>query len=124
MGLAALAAAAAWLLPAVAGAADAAAGKAKYDIFCATCHGPAGKGDGPAAAAAASMGNPPRDFSKGEFRFDTDGDGKAGSDADLRNIVANGAQKYGGNQMMAPWGGTLQGADLDNIIAYLHTLQK
>ena len=123
-GLAALAAGIVLLTPTPSPAGDAAAGKAKYDIFCASCHGAEGKGDGVAAAAAASMGSPPRDFSTGDFKFDTDGDGTPGSDTDLRNVVAHGAQKYGGNQMMAAWGGTLQDADLDNIVAYIRSLKK
>ena len=68
----------AWLTPA-AFAGDAAAGKAKYDLFCTTCHGAGGKGDGPAGAA---LTPPPRDFSVGDFKFDADKDGTPGTDAD------------------------------------------
>ncbi len=100
---------------------DAAAGKAKFDIFCASCHGAAGAGDGPVAVAA---NPPPRNFQKGDFKFDTDGDGKPGTDADLKAVISNGAGKYGGNQLMAPWGGTLSGADLDNVIAFVRSLKK
>jgi len=39
---------------------DPAAGKEKYDQICASCHGPGGKGDGPAAAA---LDPKPRDLS-------------------------------------------------------------
>ena len=102
-------------------AGDPTAGKAKFDIFCASCHGATGAGDGPVAAAA---NPPPRNFQKAEFKFDTDKDGKVGTDADLKNVISNGAGKYGGNQLMAPWGGTLSGADLDNVIAFVRTLKK
>jgi cytochrome c oxidase cbb3-type subunit 2 len=102
-------------------AADVAAGKAKYDMFCASCHGPAGKGDGPVGAAL----NPkPRDFSKGDFKFDTDKDGKAGTDADLKNVIKNGGGAYGGSAMMAPWGATLSDADLENLVAYIRSLKE
>ena len=37
-------------LPLLAQAADVAAGKAKFQQLCASCHGANGKGDGPAAA--------------------------------------------------------------------------
>lgn len=64
---------------------------------CVSCHGATGKGDGPAGAAL----NPkPRDLSKGEFNLDTDGDGKKGTEADIFNVITNGAQKYGGSFMM------------------------
>jgi mono/diheme cytochrome c family protein len=104
-----------------AAAGDAAAGKAKYDMFCATCHGPGGKGDGPVGA---SLNPKPRDFSKGEFKFDTDGDGKPGTDADLKNVVKNGGGAYGGSAMMAPWGATLSEADLANVVAFVRTLKR
>lgn len=109
------------LAPAAAWAGDADAGKAKYDMFCASCHGPTGKGDGPVAVA---IQPPPRDLSSGDFKFDTDDSGEPGSDADLKNVIANGAAKYGGNMMMAPWGGTMNDADIDNVIAYIRSLKK
>jgi mono/diheme cytochrome c family protein len=102
-------------------AAGAAAGKAKYDMFCASCHGPAGKGDGPVGA---TLNPKPRDFSVGDFKFDTDGDGKRGTDADLKNVVKNGGGAYGGSAMMAPWGATLSAADLDNVVAFVRSLKK
>jgi mono/diheme cytochrome c family protein len=121
LGLATAAGLALALAPQGALAADAAAGKAKFDIFCASCHGATGAGDGPVAAAA---NPPPRNFQKGEFKFDTNKDGKPGTDADLKDVISNGAGKYGGNQLMAPWGGTLSGADLDNVVAYVRSLKK
>lgn len=64
---------------------------------CFSCHGPTGLGDG---AAAAALNPKPRSFADGSYAYDTDGDGKKGTEADLFNIVTNGAQKYGGNMMM------------------------
>ena len=41
---------------------------------------------------AAAAGQPaPRDFTLGEFKFDTDKDGKPGTDADLKNVISKGA---------------------------------
>lgn len=74
-------------------------GKTVYEGLgaCASCHGPTGKGDGIAAAAL----NPkPRAFSEGVFKFDTDKDGKMGTEQDLFNIVTNGAAAYGGSPLM------------------------
>ena len=114
-------AAAAFLAAPAATAGDAAAGKAKYDMFCASCHGPTGKGDGPVGAAL----NPkPRDFSVGDFKFDTDKDGNPGTDVDLKAVIVKGAAAYGGNAMMAPWGATLSDADLDNVVAFVRSLKK
>lgn len=102
-------------------AADVAAGKAKYDTFCLSCHGPEGKGDGPVGAAL----NPkPRDFSTGDFKFDADKDGTAGTDADLKLVIKNGAAAYGGSPMMAPWGATLSEQDLENLVAFVRSLKK
>jgi len=119
--LVAFAALAVLLAPISALAGDAAAGKSKYDMFCASCHGPTGKGDGPVAVA---IKPPPRDFSEGAFKFDTDDSGEPGSDADLKNVIANGAAKYGGNMMMAAWGGTMTDADVDNVVAYIRSLKQ
>ncbi len=108
-------------LPGAAVAADAAAGKAKYDMFCAVCHGASGKGDG----AAAPPDPKPRDLSTGDFKFDTDRDGKSGSDADLKNVIRNGAAKYDGSPLMVAWpAGAVPDADIDNIIAYIRSLKQ
>lgn len=102
-------------------AGDVAAGKAKYDMFCASCHGPAGKGDGPVGS---SLNPKPRDFSAGSFKFDADKDGKAGTDADMRLVIKNGAAAYGGSAMMAPWGATMSEADLENVVAFVRSLKQ
>jgi mono/diheme cytochrome c family protein len=101
-------------------AGDAAAGKVVFNTNCATCHGESGKGDGPVGAA---LTPPPRDFTKAEFKFDTDGDGKKGTDADLKNVIRNGAGKFGGSPLMAPWM-QLSDADVANLIAYIRTFHK
>jgi mono/diheme cytochrome c family protein len=101
-------------------AGDAAAGQKTYTTNCFSCHGETGKGDGPVGVA---LQPPPRDFSKGDFVFDTDGDGTKGSDADLMNVIKNGAMKYGGSPLMAPWA-TLSDDDIANLIAFLRTLKE
>ncbi len=101
-------------------AADAAAGKGVYAANCVSCHGEAGDGKGPVGAALKPA---PRDFSKGEFKFDADGDGKAGTDADLVAVIRNGAAQYGGSPLMAPWG-HLSDADIENVVAHIRTLEK
>jgi mono/diheme cytochrome c family protein len=116
----ALAAALALAPATVQAAGDAAAGKTTYTQFCVTCHGESGKGDGPVGKA---LTPPPRDFTKGDFKFDADKDGKPGTDADLKGVITKGAGAYGGNQLMAPWG-HLPASDVDNLIAYIRTLKQ
>ena len=107
------------ILPSQAMAGDAAAGKAQYDVLCMSCHGATGKGDGPVGAALSPK---PRDFSVGDFAFDTDGDGKKGTDADLNNVLVNGGAAYGGSALMAPWP-ALSDEERANLIAFIRSLK-
>lgn len=107
------------LLPSMA-AADAAAGKATFEANCASCHGMTGKGDGPVGAA---LQPPPRDFSKGEFKFDGNGDGKLGEDADLTAVITQGAAAFGGSPLMAPWP-TLSDEDVTSVVIFIRTLKE
>ena len=111
---------AALLIPATASAADAAAGKTAFDANCSSCHGVSGKGDGPVGQALTPR---PRDFSVGDFAFDTDGDGKKGTDTDLKNVIQKGAAAYGGSPLMAPWP-TLSDDDIANVIAHIRSLKE
>ena len=115
-----LTAAIAIFVPAAASAGDAAAGKTIFDINCTTCHGMLGKGDGVLSAA---LDPKPRDLSSGEFKFDTDNDGKTGTDVDLKNVITQGAMAFGGSPLMAPWP-ALADSDVANVIAYIRTLSK
>jgi mono/diheme cytochrome c family protein len=115
----ALLALAAFLVPASA-LADAANGKTIYTTNCLSCHGETGKGDGPVGAAL----NPsPRDFSVGEFKFDADKDGTAGTDEDLKLVIVQGAGAYGGSPLMAPWA-HLPESDIQDVILYIRTLKQ
>jgi mono/diheme cytochrome c family protein len=120
IGTAAAAALLLTLAPAAGFAADLEAGKAAYTANCASCHGDSGKGDGPVGAV---LQPPPRDFTTGDFKLDADSDGTPGTDADLKEVISKGAAAFGGNQMMAPWGGVLSDADIDNVIAYVRSLK-
>ena len=109
----------AFALPAPALAGDAAAGKVTFETNCASCHGTGGKGDGPVGLV---LDPRPRDFTLGEFKFDTDGDGGPGTDADLQAVITQGAMKFGGSPLMAPWP-TLSD-QVPDIIAYIRSLKQ
>ena len=100
-------------------AGDAAAGKVIFDANCASCHGVSGKGDGPVGAALTPH---PRDFTVGEFKFDADGSGTPGDDEDLVLVIQNGAMKFGGSPLMAPWP-TLTPEQVSDIIAHIRSLK-
>ena len=110
------------LLPGLASAGDAAAGNAPFQTHCASCHGAGGKGDGVVGAALPPPS--PRDFTVGDFAFDADGDGETGTDADLKKVITNGAGKYGGSMLMAPWSSILKPEEIDNIVAYIRSLKQ
>jgi mono/diheme cytochrome c family protein len=118
--LAGLAALAAFLFATEALASDAAAGKTLFDMNCSSCHGVSGKGDGPVGQA---LNPPPRDFTKGDFKLDTDGDGTPGTDADLKNVIQQGGGAFGGSLLMAPWP-TMSDEDIANVIAHIRSLKE
>jgi mono/diheme cytochrome c family protein len=122
--LAVAVAASALLAPLAASAGgNAAAGKTLFTTNCASCHGDSGKGDGPVGATLKPPLGPPRDFTKGEFKFDTDKDGKTGTDADLKNVITKGGAAFGGSPMMAPWP-SFTDAQYADLIAYIRTFHK
>ena len=98
---------------------DAGEGKKHYDLLCRICHGLGGAGDGPAGLA---IDPPPRNFNRGEFKFDADKDGVTGTDEDLFIVIKKGGAAFGGNPVMVPWS-TLSDAEVANLIAYSRSLE-
>jgi mono/diheme cytochrome c family protein len=88
------------LFPAGAWAADAAAGKAVYDAKCKTCHGANGEGN-PAIGKAMKV----------EMKA------LSATAADVKKVITDGQGK------MKPVA-SVTGADLDNVVAYVHSLKK
>jgi mono/diheme cytochrome c family protein len=68
---------------------DAATGPRIFAERCAVCHGPDGRGNGPAAPSLIPR---PRDFTLGQFKYKSTPAGQPPSDADLLNVVGNGLQ--------------------------------
>lgn len=94
------------------------AGPTAYNMYCVTCHGATGKGDGVAAAAL----NPkPADFSAGAFKYDANGNGTKGEIDDIKAIVHDGAAKHGGSPLMAPWP-MLSADQLQAVAEYVKSL--
>jgi mono/diheme cytochrome c family protein len=92
--------------------ADAKAGKADYQIYCASCHGEAGEGDGPVAQAL----NPkPARHSDGAYMNPL-------TDDYLFKVIKFGGASVGKSAMMAPLGGSLSDQQIRNIIAFIRTL--
>jgi cytochrome c oxidase cbb3-type subunit 3 len=87
-------------------------GKKLYGQFCASCHGQAGKGDGPASAAL----NPkPRDHTDKGYMSTL-------SDDDLLKVIKNGGASIGKSPLMPPWGASLKDDQIKDVIAYVRTL--
>ncbi|WP_376692807.1 c-type cytochrome [Wenzhouxiangella sp. EGI_FJ10409] len=92
-------------------AADATAGETQFKQLCATCHGPSGQGDGPASA---SLNPKPRDLSSSEWQESVD-------DAHIRTVITEGGPAVGLSPMMTAFG-HLGDGDIDNLVAYIRSL--
>lgn len=94
------------------------AGASAYGMYCVTCHGATGKGDG---VASASLNPKPADFSAGAFKYDVNGNGMKGDVDDIKAIVHDGAAKHGGSPLMAPWP-MLSADQLQAVAEYVKSL--
>ncbi len=88
---------------------DPAKGKEKFEQICASCHGPLGHGDGPAAAA---LDPKPRNLSEAAYVSTL-------SDDLIFKTVKEGGASVGKSPLMPAWGGTLSDDDIWSVIAYL-----
>src|SRR5262245_34319955 len=94
------------------------AGGQLFATYCVSCHGATGSGDGPLAA---TLDPKPRNFRAGEFKYDTDADGKTGTVEDLANVIQNGAARYGGSPLMAGFP-TLPKEQVHELASYVRGL--
>jgi len=103
------------LLPTVALAqGNAAKGKDLFAQHCASCHGPTGKGDSPAAAALTPK---PADLTNKAYMAGL-------KDQYLFDLIQKGGAAVGKSPLMPPFGSKLNDADIRNVIAYLRSLAK
>jgi len=92
-----------------AGKGDPAKGKEKFNQICASCHGPTGHGEGPAAAA---LDPKPRNLSDPKYVSTL-------SDEQIFKTVKEGGAVVGKSPLMPAWGSVLSDNDIWNVIAYL-----
>ena len=102
-------------------------GKQKYDIYCASCHGVAGKGDG---TLAASLKKPPADLTqlarKNGGKFPTEAvtkfiDGRTRNDAHLKSDMPVWGDVFSKSSETAT---PEQVKDrIDSLVKYLETIQ-
>ncbi len=88
-------------------------GATTYKTYCVTCHGDSGKGDG---AAAAALDPKPADFSTAEFWTSR-------NDTDLKKVIKEGGAAAGKSPLMPPWGASLSDAQIDEVLAYIKSLE-
>ncbi len=85
-----------------------------YATMCVTCHGPAGHGDGPGAAAL----NPrPANFGDAAFWA-----GK--QDAELIRAIREGGAAVGKSAAMPAWGSLYDQAQAEALVAYIKTFRR
>jgi cytochrome c oxidase cbb3-type subunit III len=93
-------------------AADLDAAKKDFVRFCAKCHGPGGKGDGPQADA---LDPKPRDFTDCARM-------KAITDDTLFTAIKEGGAAVKLSKDMPPWKDGMEDAEIHDLVAYVRTL--
>ena len=83
-----------------------------YAQHCAVCHGPDGRGNGPAAPSLIPR---PRDFTSGQFKYKSTPAADPPSDADLIGVVSRGLNA----SAMPYFHDLLPDADLREVVAYI-----
>jgi mono/diheme cytochrome c family protein len=84
-------------------------GQAKFEQFCAACHGVNGKADGPGATAL----NPkPRNFTDVAWQDKVD-------DAHIHKIIKEGGAAVGLSPTMPAWGASITDPEIDDVVKYV-----
>ena len=87
-------------------------GQRIYAQHCAVCHGPNGRGNGPAAP---SLRPRPRDFSGGVFKIKSTPDSERPTLDDVRRTIKQGMP----GSSMPSWGDILTDAEVDAVAEYV-----
>jgi mono/diheme cytochrome c family protein len=88
-------------------------GARTYALYCGSCHGDEGAGDGPAARGLPA---PPRDFRIADFRTKSTSGAALPTQGDLEAMIVNGAPERG----MPTWKG-LNPEDVSAVAHFLKT---
>jgi mono/diheme cytochrome c family protein len=96
-----------WLFNSGARPADAQDAKQLYDKHCVMCHGPSGKGDGPAGKM---LKPPPAELA-------TAIKGKA--DADIAKVIKEGGKAVGKSAAMLAFGNKLKEDEIRSVVEYV-----
>lgn len=103
------------LLPGLALAAgNVAKGKALFEQNCASCHGPGGKGDGPAAVALTPK---PRSLTDKAYM-------SALSDQHIFDTIKKGGAAVGKSPLMPSLGAALKDSEIHDVVAFVRSLAK
>ena len=85
-----------------------------FTTVCATCHGPGGKGDGPAGAA---LDPKPASFADAEFWTDDR------TDEHLAKVIKEGGASVGKSPLMAPWGAQYDDEQIKKLVAHVKSFK-
>jgi mono/diheme cytochrome c family protein len=88
-------------------------GRVLFQHYCATCHGPEGRGDG---FNSYNLDPGPRDLSDPAFQAQR-------SDDDLASIIRIGGGAAGLSTGMPPWGHTLNERQIHDLVLYVRTFK-
>lgn len=104
----------AWSLPRPARSYTLRQGEALFRHYCATCHGENGRGDG---FNAYSLDPKPRDLTDPTLHAER-------RDQDLAAVIATGGGAVGLSSAMPPWGRTLTGRQIDQLVHFVRALPE
>jgi mono/diheme cytochrome c family protein len=87
-------------------------GRHLFVQYCVTCHGDEGKGDG---QNASNLSPPPPDMTASQNMQDA---------TYIRKVIAEGSAGMGRAPLSPPWGRTLSGQQMDDLVAYCQSLSR
>jgi len=83
-----------------------------FASYCASCHGALGKADGPAST---SLNPQPRNLSHVSWHNEVD-------DEHIAAVISGGGTRVGLSSAMPPWGGVLNEAQIEALVAHVRSL--